>query len=285
MKVTPLCRACALGLLVLATPYAGLARAQARQQLPPVDRVGFAPAAGARLPLDAAFRDETGAPVHLRDYVAGRPAVVVPGYYGCSNLCSLVLAGVQASVAKSGLAPGRDVEVVAIGIDPREGPGDARQREASVLGRTGVSGWHFLTGPPTSIDAVAKALGYRYAWDAAEGQYAHAAGVAVVGSDGRIVQTLYGVRFAPRELVAAVRAAATPSGATPARGSIADAAGEHGESPGQWLLCFHYDPTTGRYTTTVLGAVRAAGMATLLALLAALGWHTWRRRHSTEKAS
>jgi protein SCO1/2 len=42
------------------------------------------------------------------------------------------------------------------------------------------------------------------------------------------------------------------------------------------LLCFHYDPNTGRYTATVLGIVRLAGAVTILVLGMFL-FRAWRR--------
>ena len=42
-----------------------------------------------------------------------RPAIVVLGYYGCSNLCSLVLHGVRQGIDDAALRPGRDIEVQA----------------------------------------------------------------------------------------------------------------------------------------------------------------------------
>jgi protein SCO1/2 len=41
----------------------------------------------------------------------------------------------------------------------------------------------------------------------------------------------------------------------------------------QFLLrCFHYDPTTGRYTLAALNLLRAAGALTVLGLGAGLVW-------------
>jgi hypothetical protein len=35
-----------------------------------------------------------------------------------------------------------------------------------------------------------------------------------------------------------------------------------------WLLCFHYDPTSGRYTLAAMNAARLAAGAALIALAA-----------------
>ena len=39
--------------------------------------------------------------------------------------------------------------------------------------RGGTAGWHFLTGKDPQIHALASAVGFRYAYDAASDQYAH----------------------------------------------------------------------------------------------------------------
>src|SRR6185437_4027894 len=91
--------------------------------------LGFAQAPGAQVPLDVSLRDEQGRPVHLSDYVRRRPVVLVLEYLHCPNLCGLVLGNLaQAlqSLEADGLSAGRNFEVVALSIDPRETPDDAR---------------------------------------------------------------------------------------------------------------------------------------------------------------
>ncbi|MGE5170341.1 MAG: SCO family protein [Rudaea sp.] len=229
--------------------------------LPPVDRVGFAPPRGASLPADASFADEHGRPVRLGDLVSARPAIVVPAYYGCSNLCTLVLRGVAAGLAAAKLRAGRDVDVVAVSIDPHETPALALQKKRALLGTHDAAGWHFLTGQAAGIERVTRALGYRYAYVAQEHQYAHASGVAIVAPHGRVVRVLYGVAFSPADLRAALalaRGDPGPPGAIPVQASAAST----------WLLCFHYDPRTGRYTFAAMNAVRVAGLLALVALVA-----------------
>jgi protein SCO1 len=46
------------------------------------------------------------------------------------------------------------------------------------------------------------------------------------------------------------------------------------------LLCFHYDPSSGRYTASVMGFVRLLGAITMLVLGIFL-WRAWRRERRT----
>jgi protein SCO1/2 len=84
----------------------------------------------------------------------------------------------------------------------------------------------------------------------------------MIAPDGRIGRILYGVAFAPGDLRAAVANArathVSPSDVTFTRASAAPT----------WLLCFHYDPRTGRYTFAAMNAARAAGLLALFALVA-----------------
>jgi len=268
--MTSLRRRCRIALaLVVGCAVPMLASLAAHGAAPPVDDVAFLPPAGAALPRAAAFTDEYGHRVRLSDYLAARPMLLVPAYYGCSNLCGTVLSGLAAALASSGLRAGRDVEVVVVSISPLDSAADALAKKRSVLGGD-AAGWHFLTGDEPAIAGVTSALGYRYRYDGVERQYAHAAGVAVAATDGRVAGVLYGAGFRPAELRHAVTAA-----------SGADAPGPAIESDAQqWLLCFHYDPQTGRYAFAAMSAVRAAGLLTLLALTG-YALRAWRRERRT----
>ncbi len=187
--------------------------------------------------MDAHFVDEHKDAVRLGDLVASHPAIVVPAYFECSNLCGVVLRGVAASLAAAGLRPGRDVEVVAVSIAPLETPADALAKKKTIAGAN--DGWHFLTGDDADIGRFTDALGYRYAYVPGERQYAHASGIAIVSPGGRIARVLYGATFAPAELRDAL---ASARGAAPPLAAPLEA------EPRTWLMCFHYDPRTGRYS-------------------------------------
>jgi protein SCO1/2 len=100
---------------------------------------------------------------------------------------------------------------------------------------------------------VTEAIGYRFAYDPRIGQYAHAAATAVLTPDGHLSRWLYGLAPEPAELTAA----------------LADA--RQGRTGG-WvrrlsLLCYHYDPATGRYSLAIGWLLRGAGLLTAASLL------------------
>jgi protein SCO1 len=248
-----------LGVVLGATAYPVAA---GEDQRPAILRdVAFDQRLGAQVPPDVAFRDETGASVTLRDYLGDKPVLLVPAYYECPMLCTIVLNGVVSALRALPFDVGKEFRVVTFSFNPRETSELAAAKKATYLEdyrRPGAAaGWHFLVGDEPSIAALTQAIGFRYAWDEASKQYAHASGIVVLTPAGRISHYFFGVEFAPRDL----------------RLALVEASGEHiGSLVDQLLLfCFHYDPATGRYSRLALNAVRAGGVLTLAVLVAFVG--------------
>jgi protein SCO1/2 len=210
---------------------------------------------GARIPLDGPFADQEGRAVTLRQIAGGKPLLVVPVQHECPNICSVTLAGITGAIdGQAKYREGRDFEIVALGIDPREGPAQAREDLRRLARQRPDARWEpvALTGSAAAIHAVTDALGYRYAWSSQLDQYAHVSGTAVLTADGRMSSWLYGLSPRPAQLDRALaQAAADRSGGVMQR---------------ILLLCFHDDPETGRYSLAITKALRIAGIATVLLL-------------------
>jgi protein SCO1/2 len=206
---------------------------------------------------ELAFRDESGGAVRLGDYLRGKPVVLVLGYYQCPMLCNLVLNGLVDSLQDMKWSVGRDFDMVNVSIDPSETPALAAAKKLSYIrryGRTGAEGgWHFLTGEKGPIDQLAGQVGFHYAYDAPSRQYAHPSGFVILTPQGRVARYFFGVSFSAPELYKA----------------LADASGNKVSSPIQRLvlLCFHYNPVTGKYGPVILLVVRSLSVATLAALI------------------
>src|SRR5579859_7115540 len=96
--------------------------------------VNFRPELNARMPLDAAFKDETGKDVHLGDYLhAQKPVVLAFVYYGCPMMCTQLEQGVVGALRMLSFNPGRDYEVVFISFDDRDTPQTASEKKATAI--------------------------------------------------------------------------------------------------------------------------------------------------------
>lgn len=218
----------------------------------------------ARLPLAGEFTDDNGQPIRLGVFFSKRPVVLVLGYYHCPNLCSTLMDGVLESLAEVRLPP-HAYRVLGVSIDPSEDATLAARKKASYALLSAHAGGelHLLTAAKPQIDALAHSAGFQYSYDASTRQYAHPAGFLIATPEGRISHYFMGVRFDPRDV----------------RLALVDAASGRIGSPVDrlLLLCSHYDPATGRYSTAAMAVVRAA----CLAVLAALSVWIWRARRRT----
>ena len=155
----------------------------ANQTPPALQQVRFDQQLDARLPLDATFRDETGRVVRLGEFFGSRPVVLAFVYYECPMLCTQILNGLVSALGVLEQTAGQEFDVVAISFDARETPVMAAAKKAVYLDtykRPGAEpGWHFLTGDEASIRRVTDAAGFRFSWDEATQQFAHASGVIV----------------------------------------------------------------------------------------------------------
>jgi protein SCO1/2 len=223
------------------------------------------------LPLDLEFQDETGRTVRLGDYFGKRPVVLVLAYYNCPMLCTQVLNGLVSAMRVLSFEVGREYEVVTVSFDPRDDAADARAKKKPYVARYGregaAAGWHFLTGEPESIRRLTDAVGFRYAWDARQEQFAHASAIYVTTPEGRLSRYLFGIEYAPRDLRLALVEAS--------RGRI-------GTPVDQLLLyCYHYDPASGRYGAVVMNILRLAGAGFVL-ILSSFLFVMWRRERKRD---
>ncbi len=209
-----------------------------------------------QLPLDMPFVDEHGAAVKLGDYFGKRPVVLALVYYECPMLCTQILNGMVRSAKVIGLTPGVDYDVVALSFDARETAKNAMAKKAVYMKDYGhpetANGWHFLTGTPESIKAVTDQVGFRYKWDAHTAQFAHASAIYVITPQGKLSKYFYGIEYSPKDM---------------RLGLVEASHNKIGNVSDQILLfCYHFDPTSAKYTPVALGILRVAGAATLLTL-------------------
>ncbi len=210
---------------------------------------------GSQVPSDIPFVDENGQPVKIGDYFGTRPVVLALVYYECPMLCTQVLNGLVSALGVLNFEAGREFDVVAVSFNPKEGPGLASQKKSSYVERYGrpqaAGGWHFLTGTQESIKRLTGAVGFKYEYDPKIEQFAHGAAIELLTPKGTIAKYYYGIEYSPRDLRLGIIEASDER-----IGTVIDDV---------LLFCYHYDPSSGKYGASVLGIVRAGGIATVLA--------------------
>ena len=250
------------GVLVLAMPAWGQGMTQgmmsppASMRPPGLKNVGIEQHLDEQIPPNLTFRDEAGKAVELRDYFGKKPMVLNLVYYQCPMLCGEVLSGLVSALRVLKFDVGREFDVLTISFDPKETPEMATAKKAEFLkryGRAGAEGgWHFLTGPQSSIDALTKAAGFQYQYDPKTEQYGHATAIMVLTPEGKIAQYYYGVEFAPKDL---------------RLGLVQASQGKIGTVVDEVLLyCYHYNPDTGKYGAIISRILKLAAGATMLFL-------------------
>jgi protein SCO1 len=219
-------------------------------------KIGFDQHLNAQVPGSLSFIDEAGKPVRLGEFFAKGPVVLAMVYYGCPNLCTLVLNGLFKGLEDLTFTAGDTFQTVLVSIDPTETPKLAAEKKKNYLSkyhRAGAgTGIHFLTGTQPEIDKLAQTIGFRYLYDPKTKQYGHAAGLTVLTEQGRISRYLFGIEYAGRDMKLAIMDASQRK-----IGSLVD----------KFLLfCFHYDPAQGVYTVTIMKILRILAAATALGL-------------------
>ena len=227
-----------------------------------LNRIGYDQHIGQLLSAYLPFEDSTKRRLTLGDLRNSKPTLLVLGYYHCPMLCTLINDGLIESLQELRLDVGKDFNVVNVSIDPRETPEVAAVKKKEYLkryGRPGADGaWHFLTGSEAAIAQLTNETGFRYAYDPGAHEYAHPSGFLVLTPQGTICRYFFGVNYDPKELRSAL---------------IAASHGEKGSVVQQLiLLCYHYNPITGKYGTLVLTVLRIFSVVTVLALG---GWILW----------
>jgi len=219
-----------------------------------LQEVGLDQKLNAQIPLNLTFKDESGRTVKLGDYFGKRPVILTLNYFECPMLCTEVLNGLTGALTTLNFSIGKDFDVVTVSFNPRDTPELASAKKANYVRRYrrdgAAEGWHFLTGNEPEISVLTRAVGFRYAYNKAVGEYAHASGIMVVTPDGRLSRYFYGIEYGPRDLKLALMESADRKIGSPVDQLL--------------LACFHYDPASGKYSLAVMRVVRTAGVATLL---------------------
>ncbi len=249
---------------------------------------------GAKVPLDAMFRDHTGKLVTLGQVLTNGkltttdegtlPTILTFNYSDCPMLCNLQLNGLSAVLPKIAVKQdtaqfrvGDQFRIVTIDLEPNdtlEKVGKMRQRYLDNLPEglraSAAKGWTYLIaatpGDSASIRRVAKAVGFSYTYVADRAEWAHPAALIFLSVTGTVTRYVYGIEFDQQVMRESIIKAGTSEPAT---------------AVGFLNRCYHFDPDANNHSRAGVMALRigAAGFAVLL--LSALGvMQLIRRRRS-----
>jgi protein SCO1 len=227
-----------------------------------VKRIGYDQHIGQPISTSLTFQDSNQRRVALGELFNTKPTLLVLGYYHCPMLCTLINDGLIEALEELPFNVGGDFNIINISIDPTETPNVAAAKKKEYLARYGragaAAGWHLLTGDQQAIVQLANEAGFRFQYDRATHEYAHPSGFLVLTPEGRISRYFFGVNYDARELRDAI---------------VAASKGERGSVIREFLLlCYHYNPITGKYGELILIVLRALSVATVLFLATWIVW-------------
>jgi protein SCO1 len=241
-----------------------------------IKNVGVDQNLGASVPADLTFTDESGKAVRLGDFYGKRPLVLSLVYYECPGLCTMTLNGVARSLKPLTFTPGKEFDVLTISFNPNDKPQLAAAKKKTYLkeylsgpikhdAADAEAGWHFLTGDQANIDALTKAVGFRYSYDEKSRQYAHASAIMVLTPQGKISRYFYGLEYSSRDIRLGLIEAADER-----IGTVSDAV---------VLFCYQYNPASGKYSLAILRVLRVAAVLTVVGIGSLVFFMVRRERH------
>lgn len=231
--------------------------------------LGFEQHLGATIPADLTITDADGHADTVSKLLEHHPTLLILGYFSCPMLCGVTRDDTIEALGRSGLHADTDYRMLFVSIDPAERSTDAAMAKRTDIKRYPVAGaergWRYATGSPETIARLMEVVGFHSRYDPALKQFLHPAGLVVLTPDAVVSGYLLGVGTQPGAIVAALSRART--------GAIGQ------QAPAILLLCFHYDPSTGRYTFEIMRLLRLMGFVTLLLIagfVVLLRWRTIR---------
>lgn len=249
-------------------------------RLEPFLRVSYRPELNTPVPLDLVFMGDDGKRTTLRErMIPGKPMVLQIMYYRCPTMCGLALQGMINGFIDINLVPGLDFTVMALSFDHTETHVTAAGKKFSALDAYGshdhADGWHFMVGNEAEILELTRAVNFGFKFDPADNQFSHGSGLLVLTPDGRISRFLPGVVYPRTDLQLSLVEAGEGR-----IGSLIDRLA---------LLCFEFNPETGRYGLLIHRIVLVACLITIAAvawlILGLLRMERRREQISAEAAS
>lgn len=256
-------------------PDAGMS---AGEKAPELQGIGIDEKLGQKINLTTKFKDEQGQEVALGSYFDGKhPVILSPVYFACPGLCNFHLNGLTDALKlmDNEWSVGKKYKVLSVSFDARETPDLAAHKKETYMklyGREDADkSWHFLTGNEASVKTITQELGFKFRWDEAEKQWAHASAAVVISPDGTISRYLPGILFQPQDIKIALNEATEGK-----IGTFVDSL---------VLYCFKYDPHQSKFVLAAVQVMKIGGaLMVLLMVLWLLPIYIRSRRVKTKLA-
>ncbi|MAX01278.1 MAG: hypothetical protein CMN72_16895, partial [Sphingomonas sp.] len=213
------------------------------------------PPADARIPRDTRWTDQHGQSVRLGDVIGGKPVVLLFADYTCGHVCGPGMTLTGGALADGTLMPGRDVAFVILGLDPKDGPTQARAMAAARLkGLPQVArAAQLLSGDRETVARAERALGFTAVYDPATDQFAHDASAYIFNVKGELTALLPETALVAPVLHKALESAGDVK-AKQQQGIIAHIA----------TVCYGFAAAHGIYGRSIVTALQIGGMLMIL---------------------
>ncbi len=213
---------------------------------------------GAQIPLDTEFTDEDGKKVKIGDFFGKRPVLIMPIFYRCTGVCAIEMESIIASLKRTkDVQIGKDLEVIAVDINPRETPELARNKRIQVVNEYGnratLPNWHFLTGPTSQVTKVTNAIGFYFNDDAKADWVDHPSGVVIATPKGIVSRYMLGMTYEDAVLRQAV--------------GIANQEEVGKASTELFFGCIHVDSATGKRTLVIENVLKVLAAFTIIGII------------------
>ncbi len=207
--------------------------------------------------LNTPWTTSRGEKIMLNQLFSGKPVILVPVYYTCPMLCQLVLKGLAKGLSQLDMDHNKVFDLVVYSINPEDTPMAAAAKQKQFLenyqDQRNIRSITFLTGNEHSIRSLSKSIGFNFEKDPASGEFVHSAMLLFLSPEGQIMRYMGGIDFNPRDVKLAL---------------IESANGKVGSFWEQILLvCYHYNPSKGKYGMAVDRILKISGGITVLGLV------------------
>lgn len=217
---------------------------------------------GSKIPADLVLVNADGRKLRSGDLFDGeKPAIVTLNYSNCPMLCNVQLNALTKSLTDLDLQIGEDFRLLSVSIDPNDTTADIRRLKSRYISQLenqpdAEASWSFCSADEPTIERIADALGFRYTYDQASGEYYHPAMLAFLTPEGVITRYSLGVDFPAEQL----------------RLALLDAGeGKVGGPIDQFVLwCYSYDPNKNSYVPQAWKLMRLGGATTVGLMLVVL---------------